>query len=124
MSFAPPPQDPNAHLYDQQVYGGGGIQAQPSPQHQAGVAVPIGGLSNFSYDQQTQASQQHQRGGSEYDVHSQLYRPTEMEASSHYQKYAQKAMKNPAQRPRKLEERAERLEGGMNRFFKKLERKL
>jgi hypothetical protein len=38
---------------------------------------------------QTQAQQQqHQRAGSEYDIHSQLYRPTEVEASSHYQKYA------------------------------------
>ncbi|KAJ5774208.1 hypothetical protein N7457_009104 [Penicillium paradoxum] len=121
MSFAPPPQDPNAHLYDQQVYGGG-VQAQPPPQQQPGAAVPVGGFSNFTYGQ-TQA-QQHQRSGSEYDIHSQLYRPTEVEASSHYQKYAQKAMKHTGQRSKKMEDRAERLEGGMNRFFKKLERKL
>lgn len=90
------------------------------------MAAPVGGLSNYSSDQTQvqQQQQQHQRAGSEYDIHSQLYRPTEVEASSHYQKYAQKAMKNPGQRPRKLEDRAERLEGGMNRFFKKLERKL
>ena len=133
MSFAPPPQDPNAHLYDQQVYGA--AQAQSPPQYQAGTTAPVGGFSNYSYDQtqvqqqqqkqqQQQQQQQHQRAGSEYDIHSQLYRPTEVEASSHYQKYAQKAMKNPGQRPRKLEDRAERLEGGMNRFLKKLERKL
>ncbi|KAJ5615697.1 hypothetical protein N7537_000811 [Penicillium hordei] len=129
MSFAPPPQDPNAHLYDQQVYGA--AQTQSPPQYQAGTTAPVGGLSNYSYDQtqaqqqqQKQQQQQHQRAGSEYDIHSQLYRPTEVEASSHYQKYAQKAMKNPGQRPRKLEDRAERLEGGMNRFLKKLERKL
>ncbi|KAJ5959919.1 uncharacterized protein N7479_007069 [Penicillium vulpinum] len=126
MSFAPPPQDPNAHLYDQNVYGA--AQAQSPPQYQAAPAAPIGGFSNYSYDktqgQQQQQQQQHQRAGSEYDIHSQLYRPTEVEAGSHYQKYAQKAMKNPGQRPRKLEDRAERLEGGMNRFFKKLERKL
>ncbi|KAJ6187231.1 hypothetical protein N7519_002139 [Penicillium mononematosum] len=113
MSFAPPPQDPNAHLYDQHAYGGAQPRRRPS------------GFSNQSYDQtQAQQQQQHQRAGSEYDIHSQLYRPTEVEASSHYQKYAQKAMKNPGQRPRKLEDRAERLEGGMNRFLKKLERKL
>lgn len=120
MSFAPPPQDPNAHLYDQQVYGGSG-HVQPQAQHQAVGAVPVGGFSNFSY---SQPQAQHQRAGSEYDIHSQLYRPTEVEAGSHYQKYAHKAMKNPAQRPSKLEDKAERLEGGMNRFFKKLERKL
>jgi hypothetical protein len=122
MSFGPPPQDPNAHLFDQQGYGGG-VQVQPPPQHQAGSAVPVGGFSNYSYDQ-TQAPHQHQRAGSEYDIHSQVYRPTEVEAGSRYQKYAQKAMKDPAQRPRKLEERTERLESGMNRFLKKLERKL
>jgi hypothetical protein len=122
MSFAPPPQDPNAHLYDQHAYGG--AQAQAPAQYQTGAAVPIGGFSNHSYDQTQAQQQQHQRAGSEYDIHSQLYRPTEVEASSHYQKYAQKAMKNPGQRPRKLEDRAERLEGGMNRFLKKLERKL
>ncbi|KAI2717715.1 hypothetical protein CBS147332_4595 [Penicillium roqueforti] len=126
MSFAPPPQDPNAHLYDQHVYGA--AQAQSPPQYQAGPTVPIGGFSHHSYDQtqaqQQQQQQQHQRFGSEYDIHNQLYRPTEVEANSHYQKYAQKAMKNPGQRPRKLEDRAERLEGGVNRFLKKLERKL
>ncbi|KAJ5500253.1 hypothetical protein N7453_009304 [Penicillium expansum] len=125
MSFAPPPQDPNAHLHDQQVYGA--AQAQPPPQYQAGAAVPVGGFSNYSYDQtqaQKQQQQPPQRAGSEYDIHSQVYRPTEVEAGSHYQKYAQKAMKNPGQRPRKLEDRAERLEGGVNRFLKKLERKL
>ena len=119
MSFAPPPQDPNAHLYDQQVYGS--AQTQTPPQHQA-TAVPLGGFSNYSYDQTP--AQQPQRTNSDYDIHSQVYRPTEVEAGSHYQKYAQKAMKNPGQRPRKLEDRAERLEGGMNRFLKKLERKL
>ncbi|KAJ5808779.1 hypothetical protein N7474_010048 [Penicillium riverlandense] len=115
MSFAPPPQDPNAHLYGQQMYG----SPQSPPQFGMGHPPPIGGYSNYSYDQA-----QVPRTGTEYDVHSQVYRPTEAEASSHYQKAAQKAMKNPGQRPRKLEERAESLESGVNRFFKKLEKKI
>ncbi|EKV09514.1 hypothetical protein PDIG_61240 [Penicillium digitatum PHI26] len=127
MTFAPPPQDPNAYIYDQQVYGASQPPAQSPPQYQAGVTAPVGGFSNYLYDQtrsqKQQQQQQHQRAGSEYDIHSQLYRPTEMEASSRYQKYAQKAMKNPGQRPRKLEDTAERLEGGVNRFLKKLERR-
>ncbi|KAJ5891441.1 uncharacterized protein N7473_007669 [Penicillium subrubescens] len=98
MSFAPPPQDPNAHLYAQQVYG----TPQSPPQQQVSPAVQIGGYSNYS----------------------QLYRPTEAEAGGHGQKYAQKAMKAPGQRPRKLEENAMKLESGVNRFFKKLEKKL
>ncbi|CAG8144105.1 unnamed protein product [Penicillium salamii] len=120
MSFAPPPQDPNAHLYDQQVYGG--VKSQTPPQSQ--VAAPGSGFSNYSHSQSSVTQpQQLQRAGSEYDIHSQVYRPTEIEAGGHNQKYAQKAMKNPG-RSSRLEEKAERLEGGMNRFLRKLERKL
>jgi hypothetical protein len=117
MSFAPPPQDPNAHLYAQQVYG----TPQSPPQQQVSPAVQIGGYSNYSYAQ-PQGQQASSSGG--YDIHSQLYRPTEAEAGGHGQKYAQKAMKAPGQRPRKLEENAMKLESGVNRFFKKLEKKL
>lgn len=86
-----------------------------------GHAVPpIGGYSNYSYEQPPTPRQP----GSEYDVHNQLYRPTEAEANSHTQKYAQRAMKAPGQRPRKLEDNAARLESGVNRFLKKLEKKL
>jgi hypothetical protein len=63
-------------------------------------------------------------GSSEYDIHSQVYRPTEAEAGSHGQKYAARAMKAPGQRPRKLEDNAAKLESGVNRFLKKLEKKL
>lgn len=115
MSFAPPPQDPNAHLYAQQVYG----SPQSPPQHHA-QAVAIAGYSNYSYAQ----PQVQQPGSSEYDIHNQLYRPTEAEAGGHGQKYAQKAMKAPGQRPRKLEDNAMKLENGVNRFLRKLEKKL
>lgn len=116
MTFAPPPQDPNAHLYAQQVYG-----TPQSPPHQMGHQVPpIGGYSNYSYEQPSAPRQP----SSEYDVHSQVYRPTEAEANSHSQKSAQRAMKAPGQRPRKLEDNAARLESGVNRFLKKLEKKL
>lgn len=112
MSFAQPPQDPNAHLYAQQAYG-----SPQSPPQQG----PIGGYSNYSY---TPPSAAHQPGSSEYDIHSQVYRPTEAEAGSHGQKYAQRAMKAPGQRPRKIEDNAAKLESGVNRFLKKLEKKL
>lgn len=128
MSFAPPPQDPNAHLYaqqqaqhqaQQQIYG-----TPQSPPHQPNQAVQIAGYSNFSYDKSQQPQQQTQPGSSEYDVHNQLYRPTETEANSHAYKHAQKSMKNTGPRPRKFEDKAEKLESGVNRFFKKLEKKL
>jgi hypothetical protein len=53
-----------------------------------------------------------------------MYRPTEAEASSHLQDHAKLAMQNPGQRPRKLEESASRVENSVNRFLKKLEKKL
>ncbi|KAJ5988682.1 hypothetical protein N7481_003892 [Penicillium waksmanii] len=129
MSFAPPPQDPNAHLYaqqqaqqaqqQQQLYG----SPQSPPAHQPNQAVQIAGYSNFSYDKSQQPQQQTQPGASEYDVHNQLYRPTETEANSHVYQHAQKSMKNSGTRGRKLEDKADKLESGMNRFFKKLEKK-
>ena len=127
MTFAPPPQDPNAHLYAQQ-------QAQQlhaltqSPPH-SNQAVQIAGYSNFSYDKsqqqpQPQPQQQQQPAGSEYNVHNQLYIPTDSEANSHIYQKAQKSAKNTGPRGRKFEDRADKLESGMNRFFKKLEKKL
>ncbi|KAJ5234809.1 uncharacterized protein N7469_003977 [Penicillium citrinum] len=120
MIFAPPPQDPNAHLYAQQ-------QAQQlhaltqSPPH-SNKAVQIAGYSNFSYDKSQQ--QQQQPAGSEYNVHNQLYIPTESEANSQIYQKAQKSAKNTGPRGRKFEDTADKLESGVNRFFKKLEKKL
>lgn len=94
--------------------------------------MPIGGFSTYSYETTAQP-QAHPhphpyRQGStgDYEIHSQVYRPTEAEAGSHYQKYAQQAMKNGGQgqqRPRKLEDGAARVENSVNRFLKKLEKK-
>ncbi|KAJ5709366.1 hypothetical protein N7493_010700 [Penicillium malachiteum] len=109
MSFAPPSHDPNAYMYAQQGYGVPQQQTQP-------------GYSNYSYEQQQQ--QQHQRSGSEYDIHAQVYRPTSDEVNSHAQKMAKKAMKAPGQRPHSIEDKAHRMEGGVNRFLKRLEKKL
>ena len=113
MSFAPPPKDPNAHLYDQNMYG---AQPHAQPVHQ----VPIGGYSNYSYE----ATPQRKASVNDYSIHNQVYRPTESEANSHSQKYAQQAMKNPGQRPRKLEDSALRVENSVNKFLKKLEKKI
>ncbi|KAJ5095854.1 hypothetical protein NUU61_005210 [Penicillium alfredii] len=117
MAFAPPPKEPNAHLYAQPA-----AVSPQSPPHQTGAPPPaVGGYSNYSYDQ-TQPPRQ--PGSSEYNIHSQVYRPSEAEVNSHSQKYAQQAMKNPGQRHRKLENNAARMESGVNRFLKKLEKKL
>lgn len=119
MSFGPPPQapgvpqashatqDPNAHLFSSAVYG--------NP-----LSPPPVGFSNYSYDQ----PQQMAPGTSQYDVHSQVYRPTAAEVDSHGHKQAMKAMKSPAQRGQKLEQGASKVDGGVNRWLKKLEKKI
>ncbi|KAJ0423957.1 hypothetical protein BJY00DRAFT_277757 [Aspergillus carlsbadensis] len=128
------PANPTAHLY-------GAQQQQQQPQQPPsfyGTQVPaIAGYSNYSYDQSSSnpAAQHqhhqhrhhhhhHQPSGSEYDIHNQMYRPTESEANSHLQDHAKLAVQNQAQRPRKLEDSAARVESSVNRFFKKLEKKL
>ncbi|KZF26263.1 hypothetical protein L228DRAFT_242705 [Xylona heveae TC161] len=57
-----------------------------------------------------------------YNVHSQVYVPTEAELKSHGGK-PKTPKAGPGQQPGKLEQRAERLEKGVNRFFKKLEKR-
>ncbi|KAE8378952.1 hypothetical protein BDV26DRAFT_260638 [Aspergillus bertholletiae] len=116
MSFAPPPKDPNAHLYGQtqNLYG-----SQPQIQPASPPPPPLGGYSNYSYDKVAVQ----QPVGNDYDIHRQLYRPTEAEANSHSQKIAHKSTQN-AGRPRNLEERAHRMESSVNRFLKKLEKKI
>ncbi|PKY02519.1 hypothetical protein P168DRAFT_328564 [Aspergillus campestris IBT 28561] len=128
MSFAPPPRDPNAHLYSQpQQSPGLYAPAPPPPPTQAQVQQPVsspppvGGYSNYTYDS---TPQRQQSFGSDYDIHNQLYRPTEAEAGTKHQKYAQKAVQNPGSRPRKLEDGASRVEAGVSRLFKKLEKRL
>ncbi|KAL2822743.1 hypothetical protein BDW59DRAFT_149421 [Aspergillus cavernicola] len=128
------PTNPTAHLY--------GTQPQPQPQQQQqppsfyGSQVPsIGGYSNYSYDQTPKHHSQSSittgttttstsTPGSEYNIHNQMYRPTEAEAGSHLQDHAKLAIQNPGQRPRKLEDSASRVESSVNRFLKKLEKKL
>ncbi|KAJ5669103.1 hypothetical protein N7462_010173 [Penicillium macrosclerotiorum] len=110
MSFAPPPQDPNAHLYAQQVYG----TSQSTLLHPS-RSGSISGYSSHSHGP-PQAS--------EYDIHSQVYRPMENEVGGHGTKCAKKAMEAPGERPRKFENGAAKLESGVNRLFRKLEKKL
>lgn len=115
-SFAPPPpRDPNASPYAQNMY------AQPHPQPQPQTTAP--GYPNLGpYHHHHQQTPPPFAPTSGYNIHNQAYRPSEAEANSHYQKYAQDAMRNRGQRPRKLEEGASRVESGVNRFLKKLEK--
>ncbi|PYH49036.1 uncharacterized protein BP01DRAFT_379428 [Aspergillus saccharolyticus JOP 1030-1] len=131
MTFAPPPtetvpptplqtqpQPPYTHPYGQ-------YQTQPAhttPPPPIHPAVAIAGYSNYSYEQQPPGSSPNPPAG--YDIHRQMYRPTEAEANSRHQKYAKEAMKNPGDRPQTFVKSAYRVENSVNRFLKKLEKRL
>ncbi|KAL1880974.1 hypothetical protein Plec18167_003513 [Paecilomyces lecythidis] len=126
MSFALPSQAPTSLSYTQHSYAPQSLHHHHQPHYAdylqnqpVSPALPPGGYSNFSYEQ----PQRQHSDRSEYDVHSQVYRPTEAEASSHHYKHSVKAQKNSS-RPHKLEDKAARLESGVNRFIKKLEKKI
>ncbi|MCJ1471891.1 hypothetical protein MMC13_000532 [Lambiella insularis] len=138
----PPPHNPNAHLMNSgttpmespatQILGETYIAGPQQPlQHlqphyadylssRPQQPQPVGAYSDYKYDR---PSRHHHHGHDEdYSIHSQVYRPTEDEASSHGKHRPSGA--GPGQQPGKLEARAERAEKGVNRFLRKLENKL
>lgn len=144
-SFSPPPKDPGAQLYGKdprrpdsptaEILGDsyvGGPQ-QPLQHLQPQYAdyletrrqsqLPEASYSNYQYQQQ-QTSHHHHRHHppeTEYDVHNQVYRPTESEAHQHKHR---KPSDNIGQQSGKLEQKAEKVEKGINRFLKKVEKKI
>src|SRR5205823_1373876 len=83
------------------------------------VQPPPGGYAQYSYDQEAQRYQP----SSQYDVHNQVYRPTEAEANKPTKKASSKPYDGGYQRG-KLEEKAEKVEKGINKYLKKLEKKV
>lgn len=137
-AFSPPPQESNAHQQHDlplespamQILGSSYVGSpQPPVQHlqpqyadylsESGhqAQAPIGGYSNYQYNQ-PQVQQPGQ--ANEYDIHSQVYRPTEDEYSKHKPSKSSK----PGKPTGRLEEGAERVDKGVNRFFKKLEKRI
>ena len=143
-SFAPPPTDPNAHLYDQtsqpkpspttQILGNSYVGQPPQPlahlqpqypdylQSRLQEQPPLGGYSDFDYNQPQQPHQRHHPSQvDDYDVHNQVYRPTESEGRRAHQKQPEAG---PGQQTGSLEQKADRLEKGVNKWLKKLEKKI
>ncbi|PWY91226.1 hypothetical protein BO70DRAFT_358672 [Aspergillus heteromorphus CBS 117.55] len=143
MTFAPPPTDPNptnpnAHLlYTQQqlplqpqqhqlqqqqhrqsgAYSAPRSESPPSPP----TFPPLGGYAQYSYE----TPQRHASVSSnDFSIHNQLYRPTELESTSRHQKFAKEAMQKPGDRPQTFVKAAYKVEGGVNRFLRKLEKRL
>ena len=86
---------------------------------------PANNYSQYSYSPQPSQQQPQQlqpAQNSQYDVHSQVYRPTEEEAK--YDKRSRPSDAGPGQQPRKLEQQAAKVDKGVNRLFKKLEKRI
>ncbi|KKY22847.1 putative rna recognition motif-containing protein [Diplodia seriata] len=95
--------------------------AAPSP----GMPPP-GGFAQYSYGQPTGQPQQQSQADA-YAVHGQMYRPTEQEASvrGHDRPAQQQVAAGPgAAGPGKFEQRVDRVEKGVSKFLKRLDKKL
>lgn len=129
QTYAPPPPDPQAQMYDQQPVETPGTQFYSSINTQSHKPLqhvqpqyadylshnspPPGGYAQYSYSQNPQLSQ----SGSQYDVHSQVYRPTENEMHSHH-----KVRKSSTTKESKLDQASGKVEGKVGKFFKKIEK--
>ena len=143
--FSPPPQEPNTAQYDKnglplpspatQILGGSYVAGvhQPlqhvQPQYADYLGStghdspgPQGGYANYSYTQPQQQQQQQKIHGNEYNIHSEVYRPTEEEARR--DKRYRPTDSGPAQQPGKMDQHYGRVDKGVNRLFKKLEKKI
>ena len=85
----------------------------------------MGGYSQYNYTQAQQQQlappqpQQHAAGGNPYDVHGQVYRPTEAEHAQHHRKPSRTST-NTGKPQNKWEARAEKVEKKGGNFLKKL----
>ncbi|KAL8779645.1 MAG: hypothetical protein Q9213_006836 [Squamulea squamosa] len=118
-SYVGPPPQPLQHLQPQYAdYLANRPQHQHAPQAQA--HDPSSGYSDYKYGQPHQHHHHSHQQGSDYDVHNQLYRPTEEETHRH--KHHKPS--DGGQPSGKLEQQAGKLDKGVNRFFKKLEKRI
>lgn len=119
-STIPQPAKPLAHVQPQYAdyLSSGSTPVQPSfspAQNTSSPQPPVGGYSNYDY---RTGSGQGQHGGNPYDVHQQVYRPTEAEAGAHGHKKPSRTNTNDGRKP----STAERAEKKVGRFFKKIEK--
>ena len=110
-TYVPHPQQPLQHLQPQYPDY---LASRPQSQQ------PMGGYSDYRYEQPNR--HHHRPQEPDYDIHNQVYRPTEDEASHGHGSKPYGA--GPGQQPGKIEQRAEKVEKGVNRFLRKLEKRI
>ncbi|KAF2132050.1 hypothetical protein P153DRAFT_310620 [Dothidotthia symphoricarpi CBS 119687] len=125
-SFAPPPQSAPPPQYEQQAPAHPSLQRHstmpvaplPSPgfapqQHYQPVASPPpGGFSQYQYGSTSQQAQ----GANSHNMHQQLYRPSEQEANAHDHESTSQPNSN-------IGKRVDKVEKGIGKFLKKLDKK-
>ncbi|KAI4254846.1 MAG: hypothetical protein LQ352_002867 [Teloschistes flavicans] len=114
-SYIGSPPQPLQHLQPQYADY---LASRPQQPTQGQVQQPVGGYSDYSYGQPHH--HHHHHDSNQYDVHNQVYRPTEEEAYHH----KPHRPSDGGQPTGKLEQQAGRLDKGVNRFFKKLEKRI
>jgi len=82
---------------------------------------PEGGYSQYQYKPSQPQQQQQRPGSNPYDVHNQVYRPTEDEHRPHGNKAS---ASSGSGKPSRFDSGTERVEKGVGRFFKKLEKRI
>ena len=130
------------YLAQQQVRRSSGASSQsPSRPHAQSLtqsqthSPPPGGYSDYSYAATQAAHSQAAYGGhpaapyystgtGDYNIHSQVYRPTEEEAGSASGKPPKEGKAGPGQQPGKWEAKAEKAEKSINRLLRKVEKKI
>ncbi|KAL9598463.1 MAG: hypothetical protein Q9179_003905 [Wetmoreana sp. 5 TL-2023] len=115
-SYVGPPPQPLQHLQPQYADY---FASRPQHPPQGQVQEPVGGYSDYNYAQ-PHHHHPHQHDSDQYDIHNQVYRPTEEE--SHHHKHHRPS--DGGQPTGRVEQHAGKLDKGVNRFFKRLEKKI
>ncbi|EXJ65297.1 hypothetical protein A1O7_01638 [Cladophialophora yegresii CBS 114405] len=137
QTYVPHGQDPNSHIFGQPPVQTPGTQFYQSindqphkplqhvqPQYPdylaagqapAPAAPPLGGYSTYNYGQ-AQPPQPAATGG--YDIHNQVYRPTESEHHTHHHSSKPSRSSNSQRKPT----HTEKIEKGIGKWIKKVEK--
>jgi len=123
-STIPQPAKPLAHVQPQYAdyLSAGSVPAQSaySPaQSVSSPQPPIGGYSDYNYKT---GSSQGQHSDNPYDVHHQVYRPTEAEAGGHGHGHKKPARSSTSDG--RKQSTVERAENKVGKLFKKIEKKI
>ncbi|KAK5952772.1 hypothetical protein OHC33_006365 [Knufia fluminis] len=117
------PSKPLAHVQPQYAdylsSGSTPVQSQYTPAS-ASPNPPMGGYSQYNYGHGQGQGQPQGENQNPYNVHQQVYRPTEAEAGSHHHKKPSRTSTTDSRKP----STADKVEKGVGRLFKRIEKRI